>query len=57
MNPRDKVRVLVEYLAKYEFKDSLAPRKAIAARLKQELLEAGISEEDHVLAVHNMYPK
>lgn len=53
---RTRLKMLIEYLAKHKYKDSIAPRKAIASELKKELLEAGIPLEDHFLAVLNLFP-
>ena len=48
---------LIGYLARTKYKDSIAPRRAIASELKDELIAEGYSsEDDRFLAVINAYP-
>lgn len=54
---RERLKIIIDYLARNHYKDSISPRRAIARELRQELLDAGIPEEDHLIAVINMYPK
>jgi hypothetical protein len=47
----DNIQYLIDYLARTKYKDSIAPRTAIAKELEKELIALGIPKEDHILAV------
>ena len=54
---RRKLQRMVRRLARGKYANSCAPRKEIVAELKSKLLDAGIPEEDHLIAVINMFPE
>jgi hypothetical protein len=54
---REKLKRRIARLAVTKFAKSIAPASDIAGLLKDDLLAAGIPNEDHLLAVLNMMPR
>jgi hypothetical protein len=54
---RKKLQRQIGRLARTKFKDSIAPRMAIARHLESRLTELGVPKEDHRLCVMNLFPR